>query len=672
MVKRGISGTSSSNSNSITKSSKKAGGFLLKTISLLGIGILGSCVFQYEQYPLYFYVLCVTLGFIIYTFSIMQISYLSQKAKLNSIVGVAALNSPSCTLYSVFSLFLALISVAGVTFRLSASFTVLLLKISGYSSSYPSIPIVFGIFYLPFILFVKRRDIVYSWARYSFAAILIAMSLFNLFTNFKTVKSSITNELSIPFVLSIEVFKEGLTVVGMTLLSLFCVTISDPDTLKAKKSIKNNEMPPSVGSLLLSNGVGLSINLFVIILLRNQILSIFLSDSEKISILFLLLILSVLIQSCEYLDRSHNLIFDFFKPLTDETLKSLKSLYFRQLLLIGLVFSISFFIGKDIEGSVNSMCYIVCLCLSIPFLVFPPIFMFLKHRKSDEKIEIFYWIPCLLTFSFGIILTFSNIFGLTSVQSGRIFKLMILSSRNLIILTITSISVYAVCLILDVFFYRPQTILPIGHRTIRTSESVVYGKNYMAEIIIILCFAATYIPSVRNFVDYYNDNIFLIAPNYFLKIFIHSDIVHIIMNSSCIYLWGRNISNEIGPFHFLAFFIVSGLIAKVGANILYIHTRTQFITGIGASGVIFALFAKKLFIEGIIYEFIFFPVSGHEFLFFTILICSVLVLTRLVDFISHEGHLSGFIFGIFFWSVSAKLWTLRERLHKTFLAKTEE
>lgn len=682
VVRRGISSTFTQEQPSYFELIKNTLTVLSKTTALIGIGIIGSAVFRYNEFPLHFYIICITLSFVIYTLSISQVLHLSQNAKLNSIAGAAALYSSACTFSTIFSLFTALISVSGITIMLAIFLTTEIITHNfSYIPPLLTVPIIFGICFMSCIWFVRKREVSYHWAKLSFASILILMSLLNLTLNFDKTSNVITKGFQIPFHLSATVFYEALTVISVSLLSLFCATASDPNVLKAKKNGKTTKSV-TLWPLILSNGIGLCLNLIISMLLQKQILSIFFSDllienvvaRTAIGVIF---VLSILIQSFEYFDSAHNLLYEFFKPLTEETLLSLKSVYFREFLLGTLVSSISYFIDSSVKGSVNVMVCIFGLALSVPFLIMPVVYMTSLYRKSEKSIGIGYLVSCLLTSCMGITLTISNVFGLASTQNPFIQWLAILFIRDFFILTIFSVLIYFICMVLDVIVYRPQTILPLKHRTIRDIGTVTYGKNYMAEIVITICAVATFAPSVSNLIYTIRDNSglyengFLIAADYFLRIFIHEDIIHLLFNGLCIYYWGKKISSEIGPFHFLAFFLVSGLFSGLGANILFAYLQLTLISGIGASGAGFALFAKYIFEKGIIYKFKFIPVSGHEYMIYTILLCTVLILTRIIPRISHEAHLSGFIFGIFCWSVSIELWKLRDKIHRKLIAQND-
>ena len=680
MVKRGVSGTF----ERVTP--PESNRIVVKTLSkasyILGIGILSSYAFRNDQFPLQFYFFNIIIAFIIYSFSLYQISYLSQNAKLDSIIGVAALNTSVGTLFTVFSLFIAIISIAGIAFRMTFILTAeILSKNFNFSSpvSIWMIPIIFGLIYLTFVLLVRNREISYFWARYLFLAILIGNCLFKLCFDAESVSNYFSESLAIPLIFSGTLFKESLTVIGVTLAALFCGTACDPDILKARKEKDSNmRCGSSFFSTALLSTFALLFNLVLLIVHRDGCLS-QLFDDKLISnciirsVLGFLLVISIFIHSCEYLDIAHNLIYGFFKPLTDESLKSFKSFYVREIYLILCVFGVSYFIGGSGSGIQRSnlaisMNYVFCLTLSVPFLILPPIFMINKLRKCSRGIAVLQGIHCFLIGSIGILLITSNIFGLASIQDSKISEIMILFSRDSVVMILLSAVVYLVFMILDVIVYPPLLPSPISHRAINISESNVYGENYIVEVLIVAFILTTYSASdlfiVRDWSSGVYENIFIIMADYLIRIFLHGDILHLLLNSLSIYFLGKSISKEIGPFHFVAFFIVSGLVSKVGSSIIWAHTRFAVVQGIGASGAIFALSTKYLFVEGYRHRLFCFSLSGHESMVFIISLCVFLILTNLIRRISHEGHLCGYIFGLIFWEISEMIWKFKNTMYK--------
>ena len=281
------------------------------------------------------------------------------------------------------------------------------------------IPIIFGLIYLTFVLLVRNREISYFWARYLFLAILIGNCLFKLCFDAESVSNYFSESLAIPLIFSGTLFKESLTVIGVTLAALFCGTACDPDILKARKEKDSNmRCGSSFFSTALLSTFALLFNLVLLIVHRDGCLS-QLFDDKLISnciirsVLGFLLVISIFIHSCEYLDISRG-------------------------------------------------------------------------------IAVLQVIHCFLIGSIGILLITSNIFGLASIQDSKISEIMILFSRDSVVMILLSAVVYLVFMILDVIVYPPLLPSPISHRAINISESNVYGENYIVEVLIVAFILTTY------------------------------------------------------------------------------------------------------------------------------------------------------------------------------------
>lgn len=681
MVKRGKSYESESwNENLNTGTPGLFGQIVSKTVSILGIGTFGLSVFKYNEYPFHFYSISLAFSFIIYLSSLYLILKVSKNLKLENVIGTSSYCGSGSTYFTVFAIFSALITMSSICFSLSIRILVEVLDILSNRLKTWVVSLVLGSLSVSTIVFISKRDYVYSWAKYILAALFITLTVFKLYFDWDSFLEETSTSLKIPFQISLNGSQEFLTVVGITLLSLFSNSICDPSILKNQNNIDTDTSTKMILANLFSSVIGFICFVIIFATSKGALFSGFFGDSIFSNMtlrVFIgtLLIFSILIQCFEYFDRAHNLITDFFLPSTQDKMKKFSSVSFRKIVLILLMFSISYFIyGSDgtLKSYSNAMIYVFCLALSIPFLIIPSYAMITKNRKTSGNFSFANFIAYFMTGTTGIIILISCIFGLLSIQNPRIFTMMIENFKYCIITLIASVLIYALGLICDTYFYPPKPS-PINHRNINFYESPEYGKSYIAEVLVLICIFTTFSPPVQSFLSNTSDNFFassaLFVCKSVLRMFIHIDIVHLFFNCLFLYKVGKELASKIGTFHFLSFFLTAGLLSEIFDNVFTTHSYlSNSYMGLGASGINLALLSKYFFDEGSIFKLHLFPVTGHEFMILSIFLDIFFHLTMLLPVVSHSAHLAGTIFGIFFWEYSDKIWTLRNIISKRLLS----
>lgn len=652
-----------------------------KTVSILGVGTFGLSVFKYNEYPLSFYAISLAFSFIIYLSSLYLISKISKNLKLENVIGSSSYCGSGSTYFTVFAIFSALITMSGICFSLSIRFLVEVLDLLSIRFRMWVASVVLGSLSFSTILLISKRESVYFWAKCILATLFITFTVFKMFFDWDSILEETSTNFKLPFQISLGGSQEFLTVVGITMFSLFSKSICDPSILKTQNDFSDTDYSTKlILSDIFSNVIGFIFYIIILATSKGALFSGFFSDrifSNMTVRVFIdtLLIITILLQSFEYFDRAHNLITDFFMPLTQDKMKKFSSVSFRKIVLILLMFSISYSIyGSDetLKTYSNAMSYVTCIALSIPFLILPSYAMIIKNRKTSGNFSFPNFIAYFMTGITGIIVLISCIFGLISIQNSEIFTMMAENLKFGIIALIASVLIYALGLICDAFFYPPKPS-PLNHRTINFYESPEYEKSYIAEILILICIFTTFSPPVHSLLLITSDNFFVSSALFVcksvLRMFIHIGIVHLFFNCLFLYNVGKKLASEIGTFHFLSFFLTAGLLSEILDNVFTTHSYlSNSYMGFGASGINFALLSRYFFNEGSIFKLHFFPVTGHEFMILSIFLDIFFHLTMLLPIVSHSAHLAGSIFGIFFWEYSDKIWTFRHIMSKRLLS----
>ena len=662
MVKRGISFKSEFEEDEKLSNYSFIRDTLSKTASVLGVGALGLSVFKYNEFPLHFYAISLGFSFFIHAASLYLISQVTKGSNFGTVIGSSIFCGSGCTYFSVCMISAALIIISGISFSLAVRYAGNTIDLLAKNVSIVIISLILGILFFSIIMFVKNRKFLYPWSKISLAILVLTLNLFKLVYEWDLILQRTSENIKLSFEISFYVFREFLTVVGISLFSLFSKNINDQSILKKRDNYhKVDSDTKSLLSNLLSSSIGfVCYNLMLASLLGKPVTSLFtecvFSNVIFRGLLGILLTTAILVQSFEFFDSAHNLFYDFFKPLTHDSIQSLDNTYIRDFILISVMFSIAYFVydSDDLSKSFyNGMNCVFCLALSISFLVMPAYAMIIKYRTTSDGIYLSNYIICALVGITGMILFISASFGLSSIQNQKLFQLMIENLKFCFISCITSVLIYLFGLILDVVFYPPKPS-PINHRTINSYNLPNYGISYVSEILILICFVASYSSPIKDLLKLKSDNFFgdsgLFIVQCILRILIHGEKLHLLINCIFLYHFGKKISAEIGPFHFLSFFLVSGLLSGILDSVLMAHTRlSKFPMSIGISGINFALISRYIFREGSIITFKLIPVTGYEFLILSILFDVFFHLTGLLDSIAHSAHLSGLLFGLFFW-----------------------
>jgi membrane associated rhomboid family serine protease len=81
------------------------------------------------------------------------------------------------------------------------------------------------------------------------------------------------------------------------------------------------------------------------------------------------------------------------------------------------------------------------------------------------------------------------------------------------------------------------------------------------------------------------------AATIFTSMFLHANLLHVLGNMLYLWIFGDNVEDELGPFKFLAFYLLCGVAATLAQY--YVSTRSS-VPNVGASGAIAGVLAAYL------------------------------------------------------------------------------
>ena len=626
-----------------------------KIVSNSGFGIIGLMSFSYkEKYPLYFYMLSAGFAFILHFLSLNLISKLSVKAKLSSIVGVSAIIGPFFTYTSIFLIFTALVTMSGLSLKYSIYKSSVFFEKTTWTEFL--LFFVFGIIFYGSSRFFTKRKFLYPWSKLMLGSSSFFISSIVIVYNLDAIRKFLSK--TIPLQVDYACFREFLSIQSIVLGALFLERICDESILK-KLDSKHSDSVDFV-SLIISSSF--SFLIFCVFILKNSV-SIDENDNFFTKFLRILVILSCFIQSLEFFDCAHNLIFGFFQPVFRESVKLLENEKVREIWLTFLVLALAYSV-KSLEYFFSAMTYLSSFTLSLPFLIFPAFCLVQQSRKQNIDADIFLVISGILLGIMGSTLFASILLGIQSLQNNCIRGRMLDYISHFFISVALSAFIYILVFLLDIFFYPRKAFYATKNQPLLVTEPFEYGKNYCIEAIICTFIIFTIFCKPRILETKY---MFLEVLYTIPRTFVHSGPSHLINNSIVFYSFGKIVSAEIGPFHLLGFMIVSNIFSSLFAKILelHMHLNTTY-SMIGASGGILAVISYYFYRQDIKINLLYIKLTGHEFGIFYILISILFILTNLESSISHSGHLFGIIYGILFWQLSIKIWQLRDVIQKKY------
>lgn len=653
VVKRGVSGEwNRERSASAPKSFLRV--ISSKIASNLGIGIIGLMSFAYEEkYPLYFYLISAGFAFIGHIFSLSLIKKLSVNARLTSVVGVSAMSGSFFTYLTIFSIFSALLIMSGLSISYSIERTFFLAEELAWSRL--STFFIFGIIFYAVIRFIVQRKSLYFWSKFMMGLSLLLISIIRMWVDYKLIE--IFKSKSIPMQFNLESLKEFLRIQAIVFGVLFSDNICNESILiSSKKDSKKSDSAEFV-SLIISHSITFLI--FCVFIFTNSA-SINQGENRATKFLWILIIIASFIQSFEFFDCAHNLIYGFFKPIFQESIKTMENGKVREIWLTLLVLAVAYFVENPKE-IFSTMIYSSSLILSSNFLVFPAVCLIQQIRKHTVDVEVILITSGLVSGVMGMVLFTSIIFGFHSLSDIFIGKRMFEYILQFVIAIIISGFIYFSLILLDIICYPPKAPSPISHRTLTDLEPFEYKECYITEIIIGIFMILTICcrPNIL-----FTENIFLEVIYTIPLTFIHLDPIHLLLNSALFYFSGKRISTKIGPFHLLGFIVVSNMFSSIFAKILELHLRSKFYYSIvGSTEAILAIMEYFGDIEILIFSI---RTTGIEYLLYCLSLSIFLLLTVPADTrISFSGITSGILFGIISWRLSIKAWKFKDVIHKT-------
>lgn len=199
----------------------------------------------------------------------------------------------------------------------------------------------------------------------------------------------------------------------------------------------------------------------------------------------------------------------------------------------------------------------------------------------------------------------------------------------------SNFSIVTVLIVINCVLFIPWVLSYItGNRILQAYEFMFGGLN--------IGFHDARIPSIDNGLQY--------SYQLLTSIFLHGNLVHLVLNMYALYAFGKPLEKRWGNWHFLAFYLVVGILANVASYAFFRFTNTSTVSLIGASGAIY----------GVLLAFGAYYPEIKVLLFFIIplrikwvvpLFAAIELLAEItgnVDGIAHITHLFGFVFAFLY------------------------
>jgi membrane associated rhomboid family serine protease len=128
---------------------------------------------------------------------------------------------------------------------------------------------------------------------------------------------------------------------------------------------------------------------------------------------------------------------------------------------------------------------------------------------------------------------------------------------------------------------------------------------------------------------------------------------HLVFNMLALFIFGRQVENQMGSREFLLYYFLTGILAGLFSFAAYIFTGYARVSLMGASGAIFAvqLAFAVLFPSSIIYVWGILPLRAPVLVLGFTALELILMVTGMGGNAAHVTHLAGFVFGWFYFVV---------------------
>lgn len=150
-----------------------------------------------------------------------------------------------------------------------------------------------------------------------------------------------------------------------------------------------------------------------------------------------------------------------------------------------------------------------------------------------------------------------------------------------------------------------------------------------------------------------------------ISIFSHGSTWHILLNMVSLLAIGPGLVRKLGPLHFWAFFVSSGLGASISSDLWNISVRTSNIARHwGASGAISALMSALCLYEDTSFYLLGFRATRAHMLFYYIYGNFIILAYDLLPEIGSAAHIGGIIFGLVLFKPLCAFWDKRRTIFR--------
>jgi membrane associated rhomboid family serine protease len=199
--------------------------------------------------------------------------------------------------------------------------------------------------------------------------------------------------------------------------------------------------------------------------------------------------------------------------------------------------------------------------------------------------------------------------------------------------------------------------MALADRTYMREEPPRQGWSFAIAILVlnVVVFFAEYADgrhSVRTFTEYGALSLDGLKRGFVWQLltyqFLHGGMLHLVVNSVALYMFGRPMELMLGRKTFLKLYLFSGLAGGVFQVLLALVSPAFNSPMVGASAGICGLVAAFALLspDSIIYLFFVLPVRAKYFLPIMIALSTVFIFTSQGDGVAHGAHLGGTLFGV--------------------------
>lgn len=220
-------------------------------------------------------------------------------------------------------------------------------------------------------------------------------------------------------------------------------------------------------------------------------------------------------------------------------------------------------------------------------------------------------------------------------------------------------SVVKLIIIINCVLFIPWVLNYVTHNRVLLGYEFLFGALNIG-------FPDVRVPSI--------DNGFQFIYQLLTSMFLHGNLAHLVLNMNALYAFGRTLEERWGKGHFLAFYLVVGVLANVASYFFFHLTGAKNVSLVGASGAIYGVLLAfgAYYPEIKLLLFFVIPLKIKWLVPLFALFELIIEISGNADGIAHITHLFGFLFAFVYCLIVFRFNAIRQMYFSPLIVDDNE